>query len=109
MVIELAIAFVLILAVSLLIYMLGCLFAARPTCSESGKFVYACGEKVKFGKLKISISHYRYLIYFVILDSSVLFAAFASTALNIANVLFFILYLFIVFMSGLLLLDGGDR
>ena len=77
--------------------------------SGNGKSAYACGERVNFGKLKIGISHYRYLIYFVILDSSVLLVTFASTALNVANVLFFIFYLFIVFMSGLLLLDGGDR
>ncbi len=109
MVIELAIAFVLILAVSFLIYMFGRLFAARSTCSESGKFAYACGENVRFGKLKISMSHYKYLIYFVILDSSVLLVAFASWALRAANAFLFILYLFVVLLSAMLFLDGGDH
>ncbi|MGC8896404.1 MAG: NADH-quinone oxidoreductase subunit A [Candidatus Bathyarchaeia archaeon] len=98
-----------ILALSCIVYLLGRLLSAKSVRNGYGKSSYACGEKANFGKLKISISHYRYLIYFVILDSSVLLVAFASTALNVANVLFFILYLFIVFMSGLLLLDGGDR
>jgi hypothetical protein len=39
----------------------------------------------------------------------VLLVAFASTALPAANVLSLILYLLIVFMSGLLLFDGGDH
>jgi hypothetical protein len=39
----------------------------------------------------------------------VLLAAFASLTLRMANALLFIVYLLIVFMSGLLLLDGGDH
>jgi NADH:ubiquinone oxidoreductase subunit 3 (subunit A) len=109
MIIELMVTFVLILGLSCLIYLFGCLFSAKPLRNGDSKSAYACGEKADFGKFRISISHYKYLIYFVILDSSVLLLAFASTALQAANVLSFILYLFIVFISGLLLFDGGDR
>ncbi|MEM3629738.1 MAG: NADH-quinone oxidoreductase subunit A, partial [Candidatus Bathyarchaeia archaeon] len=66
--------------------------------SENGKSAYACGEKANFDKLKVSVSHYRYLIYFVILDSSVLLTAFAALAIHMANVLFFVIYLFIVIL-----------
>ncbi|MGQ9550833.1 MAG: NADH-quinone oxidoreductase subunit A [Candidatus Bathycorpusculaceae bacterium] len=94
-----------------MIYLFGRLLSARSVHSEdgNGKYAYACGEKVNFDKLKISVSYYRYLVYFLILDSTVLLAAFAALALHVANVLFFVLYLFIIIMSGLLLLDGGDR
>jgi NADH:ubiquinone oxidoreductase subunit 3 (subunit A) len=109
MIVELMVTFVLILALSCLIYLFGCLFSAKPMRNGDGKSAYACGEKADFSKLRISISHCKYLIYFVILDSSVLLVAFASTALQAANVLSFILYLLIVFMSGLLLFDGGDH
>ncbi|MEM0096523.1 MAG: NADH-quinone oxidoreductase subunit A [Candidatus Bathyarchaeia archaeon] len=98
-----------ILAVSSIIYLLGRLLSAKSMRSENGKSAYACGEKVNFDKLKVSVSHYRYLIYFVILDSSALLTAFAALAIRMANVLFFAIYLFIVILSGLLLLDGGDR
>jgi NADH:ubiquinone oxidoreductase subunit 3 (subunit A) len=76
---------------------------------ENGRYTYACGEKVNFNKLKIDVSYYRYLVYFVILDSSVLLATFAALAINVANALFFILYLLIVVLCNLLLLEGGDR
>jgi NADH:ubiquinone oxidoreductase subunit 3 (subunit A) len=75
----------------------------------NGKSAYACGEKATFLKLKISVSLYRYLIYFVILDSSVLLVAYASLALSTANIPFLILYLFTVLISGFLLLGGGNQ
>ncbi|MGC8998399.1 MAG: NADH-quinone oxidoreductase subunit A [Candidatus Bathyarchaeia archaeon] len=109
MIVELGVAFVLILAASCIIYLLGRLFSAKSMRNGDGKSAYACGEKADFRGLKINISYYRYLIYFVILDSSVLLAAFASMALRLSNVLFLILYLLIVFISGLLLLEGGDH
>jgi NADH:ubiquinone oxidoreductase subunit 3 (subunit A) len=92
-----------------MIYLFGRLLSAKSVHGENGKYAYACGEKVNFYKLKISVSYHRYLVYFVILDSTVLLAAFAALALHVANVLFLILYLFIVIISGLLLLDGGDH
>ena len=89
--------------------MISRILSTKSTRDGSGKIAYACGEKVNFDKLKISVSYYRYLIYFIILDSSVLLAAFAALALHMANVLFFVVYLFIAVLSSLLLLDGGDR
>ena len=109
MIIELVVAFVLILVVSSVVYLFGRLSSAKSVRGEDGKSAYACGEKMSFGKLKISVSHYKYLIYFVILDSSVLLAAFASLALRMSNALLFTVYLLIVLMSNLLLLEGGDH
>jgi len=109
MIIELVVAFVLVLVASSVVYLFGCLLSAKSVRGENGKSAYACGEKMSFGKLKISVSHYKYLVYFVILDSSVLLVAFASLTLRMANALLFIVYLLIVFMSGLLLLEGGDH
>ena len=106
---EFATAFILIFAASSLIYIFGRWLSPKPVRSENGQSTYACGEKAAFPKLKINVSLYKYLIYFVILDSSVLLVAFASLALLTANMLLFMFYLFIVLISGLLLLGGGDQ
>jgi hypothetical protein len=45
----------------------------------------------------------------MILDSSVLLAAFASLALRMLDAFLFMVYLLVVFMSSLLLLEGGDH
>ena len=106
---ELAAAFVLIFAASSLIYIFGRWLSPKPIQSENGRSTYACGEKATFPKLKINVSLYKYLIYFVILDSSVLLIAFASLALRTANMLLLMFYLFIMLISGFLLLGGGDQ
>lgn len=106
---EFAIAFILIFAASSIIYILGRWLSPKPIRSENAQSTYACGEKAAFPRLKINVSLYRFLIYFVILDSSVLLIAFASLALHTANMLLFIFYLFMVLASGFLLLGGGDQ
>ncbi len=99
-------AFVLILVSTLAIYYLGKRQAPKTTISENEQAAYACGEKVTFQGLKINVSLYKYLIYFIVFDSSVLVLAFA--ALNLmANPLLLILYLGIILAAGLVLLEGG--
>ena len=107
---EFATAFILIFVVASLIHLFGRWLSPKPTTqSENEQATYACGEKATFPKLKINVSLYKYLIYFVILDSSVLLVAFASPALSAANMLLFIFYLFIVLVSGFLLIGGCDQ
>jgi hypothetical protein len=55
------------------------------------------------------VSLYKYLIYFVILDSSVLLVAFAYSALTVTSIPLFMIYLLTVLASVFLLLEGGDR
>ncbi len=74
---EALIAFVLIFISTYAIYTLGKRSAPKTTISENAQSAYACGEKVSFLGLKINVSLYKYLIYFVIFDSSVLVLAFA--------------------------------
>jgi hypothetical protein len=81
----------------------------RSAKTENGQSAYACGEKASFPKLRISVSLSKYLVYFVVLDSSVLMVAFASLALSITNVLLFMLYLLMMFATVLLLVEGGDQ
>ncbi len=108
------IAFVLIVASAAAVYLLGRRAAPKPAQSEAELKAYACGEKVTFSNLKVNVSLYRYLIYFVILDSSVLLLAFgalnfgplASSGINTPLVL---LYLFMILAAGLLVLDGGRQ
>lgn len=106
MIIEALIAFVLIFVSVLLIYVIGKRNAPKTTISENEQDVYACGEKVSTQGLKINVSLYKYLIYFVIFDSSVLVLAFASLAMG-ANPLMLILYLGIILAAGVVVLDGG--
>jgi NADH:ubiquinone oxidoreductase subunit 3 (subunit A) len=104
-----AIAFVLIFVATLAIYYLGKHSAPKTAISENEQAAYACGEKVSFQGLKINVSLYKYLIYFVIFDSSVLVLAFAAFALGAANPLLLILYLGIILAAGVVLLDGGKE
>ena len=107
MLIEALIAFVLIFVCTFVIYSLGKRSAPKTTVSENEQASYACGEKAIFRGIKINVSLYRYLIYFVIFDSAVLLLAFASFALAAANPFYFILYLGIILAAGLVLFEGG--
>jgi NADH:ubiquinone oxidoreductase subunit 3 (subunit A) len=107
--IEAVLAFVLIFVSTFVIYTLGKRSAPKTTISENEQASYACGENVSFHGLKVNVSLYKYLIYFVIFDSSVLLLAFASFALSGTNPLFLILYLGILLAAGLVLLEGGGK
>ncbi len=101
------IAFALILAAALLIYVLGRRSSPKHMQSESEQSEYACGEKAPIQRLKINVTSYRYLIYFAIFDSAVLLLAFAALSGQETNVPLMILYLFMILASSLILLEGG--
>jgi len=113
MVVSGLIAFVLIFISTLIIYTVGKRSAPKTTISENAQSAYACGEKVAFHGVKINVSLYKYLIYFVIFDSSVLVLAFASFSLagsaNPTNPLLLILYLGIILAAGMVLVEGGKE
>jgi NADH:ubiquinone oxidoreductase subunit 3 (subunit A) len=100
-------AFVLILITTLAIYYLGKRSAPKTVISENEQAAYACGEKVTFQGLKINVSLYKYLIYFVIFDASVLVLAFAVLNFT-ASPLLLVFYLGIILAAGLVLVDGGN-
>jgi NADH:ubiquinone oxidoreductase subunit 3 (subunit A) len=106
---EIAIAFGIICLVSSLIYMLGRWLSPKTTRSENKQATYACGEKSVRSQVKINVSSYKYLIYFVILDSSVLLIAFASLALSTTNILLLMFYLLMTLASVFLLAGGSDK
>jgi len=106
-ILESVVAFVAVLVVSSIIYLIGKLVAPESTKTEAKVSMYACGEKVASQRLKISHTLYKYLIYFVTIDSSVVIMAFASLAIYGINAFFLLAYLFTVLTSSLLLL-GGD-
>ena len=109
MIVEAIIAFILIFISTIAIYALGKRSAPKTTTSENEQGSYACGEKASFSGLKINVSLYKYLIYFIIFDSAVLVLAFASIALAGTNPLLLILYLGIILAAGLILLEGGKE
>jgi NADH:ubiquinone oxidoreductase subunit 3 (subunit A) len=106
-IVEGLIAFILIFISTMVIYTLGKRSAPKTTISENAQAAYACGEKVSFQGLKINVSLYKYLIYFIIFDSSVLVLAFASFTLAGSNPLLLILYLGIILVAGLVIVEGG--
>ena len=79
---EALIAFVLIFVSTFAIYRIGKRSAPKTTISENEQAAYACGEKATFPGLKINVSLYKYLIYFVIFDSAVLILAFAAFCIS---------------------------
>lgn len=107
--VELVAAFMLMFVASFFIYICGRWLSPQFVGSGNSKSAYACGEKAAFQKLRTKISFFKYLVYFVVLDSSVLLLAFASLMLTATNILLFIVYLSIVFISSFLLLEGGDQ
>jgi len=111
MILELLIAFALVLAAGALIYALGRAKSPKTKGSENQEGSYACGEKVVFHRLSLNISLYKFLVYFIVVDSSVLlvaFASFASLSLDLAVPLF-LLYLCMVLVATVLLVKGGKE
>src|SRR5665647_819519 len=101
------IAFVLIFISALAIYIIGKRSAPKTTISENAQSAYACGEKISFFGLKINVSLYKYLIYFVVFDSAVLVLAFAALTIAASNPFLLILYLGIILAAGLVIVEGG--
>ncbi len=68
--------------------------------------MYACGEKVFSKRLLVNVTLYKYLIFFVIIDSPALILAFAALALEIISPLILLIYLGIILAADMLLLGG---
>jgi NADH:ubiquinone oxidoreductase subunit 3 (subunit A) len=76
-----------------------------PASAEKNA-MYACGEKVFSKRLLVNVSLYKYLIFFVIIDSPALILAFAALALEMINPFTLLIYLGIILAADLLLLGG---
>ena len=109
MLIESLVAFLLIVAAAWLVYILGRRAAPKPPQGGNATLTYACGEKAPVQKQRITVTLSKYLIYFVIFDSSVLLLAFAALLSQGTNITLLILYLFMMFASSLLLIEGGKE
>jgi len=102
------VAFTAVLMSSIGIYLLSKLKSARAPRNREKVSMYACGEKIRSGRVLINITLYKYLVYFIILDSSVLMMAFASLVTNPASLLPLMIYLSTVLAAVLLLAFGGE-
>ncbi|MCD6469303.1 NADH-quinone oxidoreductase subunit A [Candidatus Bathyarchaeota archaeon] len=107
---EFTIALIIVSALSISLYASSAILSRRLNKNIrkglNGKSPYACGEKVASLNSRINVSLYKYLIYFVMFDSSLIIIAFASLALHALNIWFFVLYVLIIFISSLFLLEG---
>jgi len=104
--VEIIIAFLLVLLCSLLTYILTGRLVQKPISNQEKSSMYACGEKVFPTRLLVNVSLYKYLIFFVILDSPALILAFGSLALNVINPFSLLIYLGIILVADALLLGG---
>jgi NADH:ubiquinone oxidoreductase subunit 3 (subunit A) len=109
MLVESIIAFLLIAAAASLIYILGRRASPKPPQTGNATLTYACGEKPPVQKQRITVTLSKYMIFFVILDSSVLLLAFVTLITQGANVPLLLLYLGMMLASTLLLLEGGGK
>jgi NADH:ubiquinone oxidoreductase subunit 3 (subunit A) len=104
---ETIIAFFLVLFCSLITYVLTGRFVQKTIYNEEKSSMYACGEKVFPKRLLVNVSLYKYLIFFVILDSPVLILAFGALALEVINPFNLLIYLSIILAADMLLLGGS--
>ena len=98
-----------ILGASSLICLLGNRLAPITEDRESGKMQYACGEKPIRISQRIQASLNQYLVYFLVIDSSLLIIAFSVFDATLANILPIMMYLSILLVSVFLFLDGGEK
>ena len=89
-------------------YLLGRLKAPRLPAKRHKVSMYACGEKARSGRLVINVPLYKYLVYFIILDSSALMIAFASLSVSSTSLLSLMIYLSTILAATLLLALGGE-
>ncbi len=106
MLVESLIAFLIIFGIASLFY-LSSRFLITETPDDREKIaMYACGEKVFSKRLLVNVTLYKYLLFFVILDSPALIIAFAALAVEIINPFSLLIYLGIILAADLLLLGG---
>jgi NADH:ubiquinone oxidoreductase subunit 3 (subunit A) len=99
-------AFLIILVLAVLIYLSSRLLAQKSPDNEEKSAMYACGEKVFSKRLLVNVTLYKYLIFFVIIDSPALILAFAALALEMISPFALLIYLGIILAADLLLLGG---
>jgi NADH:ubiquinone oxidoreductase subunit 3 (subunit A) len=109
MLVESIIAFLLIVAATSLVYVLGRRASPKHPQTGNATSTYACGERAPIQKQRITVTLSKYLIFFVMLDSSVLLLAFATIFTQGVNMPLLLLYLGIVLASSMLLLEGGKE
>ena len=108
MMFEPLLAFLIILAGATLIYLFTGRLSPKTSISEGKNLMYACGEKINPTKLLVNVTLFRYLIYFVIIDSPALILAFAAISLEMISPIHLLIYLALVLVADFLLLGGHE-
>ncbi len=101
-------AFILILAGASLIYIFMGRLSPKTSDNKEKNRMYACGEKINPTRLLVNVTLFRYLIYFVIIDSPALILAFAALSLEMISPINLLIYLGLVLVADLLLLGGHE-
>lgn len=106
MLVESIFAFLVILVLSALIYLSSRFLTQKSPASKEKSAMYACGEKMLTKRLLVNVTLYKYLIFFVIIDSPALILAFAALAFEIISPFALLIYLGIILAADMLLLGG---
>jgi len=88
------------------LYLISGILAPKRKGREKSS-TYACGEHIRLGSLKLTVTLYEYLTYFIVLDSAAILIAFTALSLPTINVYIVLVYLAMVLASALVL-RGGD-
>ena len=88
---------------------LGNKLAPKTSDREQGRVQYACGEKPFKISQRMQASLYRFLIYFLVIDSSLLLISFAVFDFAFLDPLPLFVYLSTLLVSVFLLLNGGEE
>ncbi|MEM1507899.1 MAG: hypothetical protein QXU02_04300 [Candidatus Bathyarchaeia archaeon] len=103
---DFVVALVAIFTFSMTIYVSGVMLSRRSAKNGSSKRMpYVCGERLASLTSRAIISPYKYIIFFIILDSSLVIIAFASAALNPFNIWFFSIYVLLLLISSTPLME----
>jgi NADH:ubiquinone oxidoreductase subunit 3 (subunit A) len=107
--VEYLIAFFLILGASSLVCLLGNRLAPKTNNRELGRVQYACGERPLKIPQRMQASLYKYLLYFLIIDSSLLILAYAALDIVYLNPIPLVIYLSTILVAVFLFTDGGEQ
>jgi NADH:ubiquinone oxidoreductase subunit 3 (subunit A) len=107
MVIELVLAFSAILGLLLLLCIFGNRLAPKAADRDQARIQYACGEEPIAVGRSVNLSLYKYLVYFLVADSSLLIIAFSVLGELTANLPMILLYLGLLLAASYLFLEGS--
>ena len=102
-------AFLIVLGTCALLFALSGSRSRRSAKDRQKTAMYACGERALPQTLRITVTSYKYLIYFMVFDAPVILVALSSLAGGVVNLVLLLAYLFATLVALLFLTGGSDQ